>query len=522
MDVLEESARSRRSCGKWCSRLTLALLLFGAPIAACSSNEPKEDSETTAGSGGLSASGGNSADGSGGGDGASGGGPFGQGGSTLVSNVPRLEIEFAPTDDIFRNPERGFYRATSIIDEETLSWIDDEYSLYFSYVRLDDYRDTDLPNSVLTEVDAGLAKVRAEGAKLILRFAYNFGPYPDSEPDASLNQVLAHIEQLGPVLRNNSDVIVALQAGFIGAWGEWHTSTNGLDNIDDKTTVLEALLDELPVDRTVQVRYPPDLLDIYGDTPLAEEDAFSGSDHSRTAHHNDCFLASDTDLGTYPGGDAELLKTYLSGHNLFLPMGGETCAVNPPRSECATALEEMERLRFSYINDDYHPDVVQSWSDGGCRSEIERSLGYRLRLLSMDQPESVAPGDSFVLRLDIENVGWAAPINPRPAFLRIESETEGYRLEGAAVEVRSWLPGRTSAIEFRGTLPEGISPGQKTLSLDLPDAAGSLAGDPRYSIRLANDGTWQAQSGTNLLGTLTIDEQAPTDTVPGAIDVEPL
>lgn len=158
---------------------------------------------------------------SGGGGGGSGGGTtVGSGGGSLVSEVPRTVVEFSPSSEIFRNPERGFYRATSIIDESTLSWIGDEYSLYSSYVRLDDYRDTDLPNEVLVDVESGLAKVRAEGAKLILRFAYNFGPYPDSEPDAALPQMLTHIEQLGPILRENSDVIATLQAGFIGAWGE--------------------------------------------------------------------------------------------------------------------------------------------------------------------------------------------------------------------------------------------------------------------------------------------------------------
>lgn len=284
--------------------------------------------------------------------------------------------------------------------------------------------------------------------------------------------------------------------------------------------MLSALLQELPPDRTVQLRYPPDLLDLYGDTPLSEDEAFSGSNHSRTAHHNDCFLASDTDLGTYPGSQAEAFKTYLSEHNLFAPMGGETCGVNPPRSECATALEEMARLRFSYINDDYHPDVIQSWEDGGCREEIERNVGYRLRLVSTNQPVSVAPGDPFLIEIDIENVGWAAPMNPRPVFLLLESGGQLYRLEAQAVEVRSFLPGRTSTVQFRGVLPPEIQPGTVTLSLSLPDSESNLRDDPRYSIRLANEQIWQEESGTNLLGTLTVDASARTDDVPGATSLE--
>ena len=79
------------------------------------------------------------------------------------------------------------------------------------------------------------ADIREAGVKAIIRFAYNQGPYPDSEPDASKAQILRHIEQLAPLLQNNADVIAWLEAGFIGAWGEWHTSTNGLDNIHRQT-----------------------------------------------------------------------------------------------------------------------------------------------------------------------------------------------------------------------------------------------------------------------------------------------
>jgi hypothetical protein len=180
----------------------------------------------------------------------------------------------------------------------------------------------------------------------------------------------------------------------------------------------------------------------------------------------------------------------------------------------------MELLRFSYINDDYHPDVVQRWSDGGCREEMERRLGYRLSVVSLNQPESVAPGDPFVLELDIENVGWATPMNPRPVFLLLESGSQLFRLEAQALEVRSWLPSRTSTVQFRGVLPATLDPGTVTLLLQLPDTDSGLQGDPRYSIRLANDQMWQAESGANLLGTLTVDASAPTDQVTGAAPFE--
>ena len=63
--------------------------------------------------------------------------------------------------------------------------------------------------------------MRAAGFKCILRFAYTkvqqaTPPYND----APLSRVLMHIEQLRPVVQANEDVVLVLQAGFIGTWGE--------------------------------------------------------------------------------------------------------------------------------------------------------------------------------------------------------------------------------------------------------------------------------------------------------------
>ena len=227
------------------------------------------------------------------------------------------------------------------------------YTLAFSYIRLDDYRSRDLDQRLLQDLNGGLDEVRRTGLKVVIRFAYNFGPYPDSEPDSSKAQILRHIEQVAPVLEAHSDVIAAVQAGFIGAWGEWHTSTNGLlDNPQDKFDILEALLAVVPEDRFVQLRYPRYKQEGYGG-PMTAAEALSGTVQARVGHHNDCFLASDTDLGTYPSDRIDELKAFVAAETAFVPMGGETCLSNPPRSECDTALAEMELLHFTYINEEW-------------------------------------------------------------------------------------------------------------------------------------------------------------------------
>ena len=59
-------------------------------------------------------------------------------------------------------------------------------------------------------------------------------------------------------------MIVSVQAGFIGPWGEGHSSTDVADpSPDGGSDVLEALPDAVP-DRVVQLRTPLQKRTIYG------------------------------------------------------------------------------------------------------------------------------------------------------------------------------------------------------------------------------------------------------------------
>ncbi len=423
--------------------------------------------------------------------------------------APTETLEYTPTDEIFPNPERGVYRYVEITEGWDLQGLaDDGTRLVYSYVRLDDYRAEAIAQSLLDELDAGLDDARSAGLKVILRFAYNAGPYPDSEPDAPLDRVLQHIEQVAPVLAAHEDVIALVQAGFIGAWGEWHTSTNDL--LPHKGTILSALLAAIPPSRSTQIRYPLYKDELYG-AALVEREAHDGGEKARVGHHNDCFLASDTDQGTYPSDQIEQWKQFVEDETAFVPMGGETCLDNPPRSECPTALEELARFHYSFINYDYHPAVIASWQDGGCYDTIERLLGYRLQLVSADLAPVARPGGVFPLRVELTNQGWAAPFNPRPVELVLSGPGGEYRA-ALAEDPRRWYAGKPRTIAGALLLPSDMSPGTYELSLALPDASPALASRPEYSIRLANEGVWQ--SGRNLLGAIEIDPDGPGGAAP--------
>ncbi len=422
---------------------------------------------------------------------------------------PTTTIALSQADEIILNPERGFYRTVNLVDERDYAWVREQGStLAHGYVRLDDYREQDIDASFLVAVNEGFGAARSSGIKIILRFAYNFGPYPDSEPDASKEWILRHLEQLGPVLTDNADVIAVMQAGFIGAWGEWHTSTNNLlDNPADKFDILEAILVALPADRMVQLRQPVFKQEGYGG-PLTEDEAYGGTSAARIGHHNDCFLASDTDFGTWPSGAIEEWKEYVALDTRYVVMGGETCNINPPRSDCATALAEMERFHYSYINHGYHPDVVAGWETQGCRAGMEQRLGYRFAASQVTYPPATPPGGVLPLSVRLTNLGWAAPFNARPVYIVIDGPSR-HAAELPSTDPRWWMPGEEVEVAVRLQLPSGLEIDTYSLALWLPDAAGTLRDDTRFAIRLANEGLWQEADGLNVLATIDIDPAAP-------------
>ena len=206
------------------------------------------------------------------------------------------------------------------------------YSVYCTLVyrayRLDTFKDRPLTDTLLTQIRADFAIARATGVKLILRFAYTdkatTGDCPDQYKicppygDAPKAIVLEHIRQLGPLMHENADILAVLQMGFIGIWGENYftdyfgdASTNSLGVVPDsswrdRNDVLSALLTALPANRMVQVRTPQiKQRFVYGPqapvtaTGMDTATAFGASTAARIGFHNDCFLASPDDYGTF-------------------------------------------------------------------------------------------------------------------------------------------------------------------------------------------------------------------------------
>ena len=70
------------------------------------------------------------------------------------------------------------------------------------------------------------AKLRAAGAKALWRFAYDRAM--PGEHYYTAETILGHIAQLRAPFSKQYDALYVLQAGFIGSWGEWHSSQTNL------------------------------------------------------------------------------------------------------------------------------------------------------------------------------------------------------------------------------------------------------------------------------------------------------
>lgn len=473
-----------------------------------------------------------------------------------IGTAQTLVTYTVATDDL-ANPERGFYLHTETrasapspvpanLANLRLNGSRDPNNAYIAKISLvlrvfylDSFIHSPISSNYLNTIHADLASIRNQGAKAIVRFAYFRTPErPFPEPDKA--RILEHIGQLAPVLRRNRDVIAVLQQGFIGAWGEgYYTdvfSTAGqaftAQNWVDRAQVIQALLDALPPERMVQVRVPQQRQKfLHGpavptSTPAsAAAQAFNGSAAARLSFHNDCFLADATDAGTfsdYDGAtdsqDITRLRDYQAQETRFTVAGGETCVANAPADNCASsggrADSDLALFHYSFLNQGYNANVNDDWVAQGCMEEIKRRLGYRLELVTGVFPAEARPGQAVPLRLELRNVGFAAPFNPRGLELVLRHSNSGQKFFAELsrdTDARWWLPGTNHFLAAQYALPADLPSGSYELLLHLPDPAPSLYGLAPYSIRLANStavssggaspvGVWEPDTGYHHLG----------------------
>lgn len=433
-------------------------------------------------------------------------------------------IVYAETDEIFANPERGlliqtYYTSGNMGNQANATLIannrksDSKITLYLHSYYLTDYINCDIPQEFLDRLDHNMNALREGGAKVVLRFSYKSNDSESAKPwDATPEWVAKHIDQIAPYLQKHSDVILCLQAGFIGVWGEWYYTSNFNfqptkdADYEPRWEVLEHLLRVLPEDRQIALRTPMFKkrylrMRGLGEEPLTAEEAYMPTNKARLCGHNDCFVASSTDYGTY---DSKKDREFWQEDTKYTLMGGETCA------ECSlsggeNAMKQLALFHWTYLHRDYNKDVLDSWREDGVWDDVCRRLGFRLVLDKMTKTKNPMAGKEFEATFNMRNVGFAAPMNKRDVELVFVSKDDPNKkfVYPQNVDPRFWMPEEDITFTLSCTLDASMA-GEYNVYLNLPDPYASLHDNPDFSIRLANLNVWEEATGYNLLTTVTV------------------
>ena len=447
----------------------------------------------------------------------------------------------ADSRDGLANPERGWRFESGVaclagdpirFDHLRDNWpfarfAQDGVRVTQAYCYLTKYVDGPIADDKIAALEADFARARREGVKFLLRFAYEFDSNLEKRTlqSPTAERILAHIEQLKPVVRRNLDVIYCMQTGWVGLWGEFHSSARGLDK--DPVTVakiVRATLDMLPPERKTMMRRIA-----YKETALkgmgaeGEATATNGWTQAATARigfFNDGTLANWWDGGTFvgepyaDGGNHEFERAHREG--LYAPVDGELFwsgeYSHPVFADGYRAIDRFSYHRYttfslvhghSLLDKSTKPWTIDGWKKTPVTAEaltffgidydpsyfegvpyrtayefIRDHLGYRIALKEAVLPDDIAKGGA--VRLTLRNYGFAPPVNPRrPVLVAVSGD-------GACAEIpvdfdlRALLPGTS------GSFAAEVRPGTAgRIALWLPDAAESVRYRPEYAIRLA-------------------------------------
>ncbi len=409
-----------------------------------------------------------------------------------------------------------------------------------AYCYLTRYCDAPIPQTKLEAIQSDFDKARRDGVKYLFRFAYETDMSRMRGP--TLTRILSHIQELSAIVKRNADVIYAVQIGWVGAWGEFHSSASGIefDRAASTKVVQHTIEHLLPTNRSTMLRTMQLRENVLADLGFGDD---------RIGFFNDATLADFHDSGTFMGDRNRLMRmpwdeilgtrfsepgnpqfdlvTRIGAH---VPVDGELFwigHVDPARQNGLDALVRLRRhhyTTFSLVHGNSELDMnsgkdigpIDTWKKTPITAEllaafgipsdpayfagvpyrtayeyIRDHLGYRLAATS-------AAWTGETARVTIRNSGFAAPINPRQAFFVILSA------DGTAKEYPTGFDCRRLEPEAE-TVIEGTVPAQRKgdrLALWLPDESPSLRMRPEYAIRLAGGGVVETV-GERLLNVLT-------------------
>lgn len=370
-----------------------------------------------------------------------------------------------------------------------------------------------LTDSALDYIRDKLEQVREGNGVAIVRFNYDgeglawvYADHPDDgyrdsliqdvEPDKET--MLTQIGQLKDVLHEYEDVIMCVDGGFFGPWGEMHSTTYGTDP-EAYVWLLDALLDAVPESRSITVHAGAFLswynakhgteytFETIDQIPAPKE----GSPESRFGFFNDSYAFGTEVLGETPDDwgslsegsywsgaklgkfDRGKLMTWIRNQNNFY--GGEAQGGRTMWNSYPFLAWEGSYAQTVYLNADYDADVHNRWAeftyneenmskimlnmysdpyhitktaiyDPACEGKngveyLRDRLGYRLVLRESLLNESVSKKGTLSFAGKIQNVGFGNLVNKKAVYAILESQETGETYSVLTdIDTKQWKP----------------------------------------------------------------------------------
>jgi hypothetical protein len=427
-----------------------------------------------------------------------------------------------PLDDPLVNPERGFF-CNTIPDPDKKHY----HTLMPAYLYLGEVCGVNLAwdgltaettSQVLKEfAQEKLEPARAAGAKVVFRPRYDTeGPNSPSMCGVFHADTIEiqknHIDAIAKMLAEHKDVVAFIQAGYLGKWGEWntedfpHSTAPFLYDDATRAKIIDHVLSkykEHEIKQDVELRRPVFAKEVI------DRAAANGETKPNVGLHSDCFMSSNSDVGTYSDFEnieanfhsVEAAKAYARDLTKDASFGGETCNHGGGERwrDCNQMRIEPRELHLTYLNGDFSQFAIEAWTNGGCFGEIRSAIGYRFEVKCVEYTANVVPGGSFTVVIDIQNTGWAKLHKPRTAevVLRSSSTPTPERYTPSNSATAEWAPApdtmtspTTTRLELTDTAPMTAGTYSVRLAIPDPDAPTHLPEDSRtrisYAVKLAS------------------------------------
>ncbi|WP_407441839.1 DUF4832 domain-containing protein [Fibrobacter sp.] len=422
----------------------------------------------------------------------------------------------------------------------------------------------DLTEDALNVLQTTFDNVRNFGGKVIVRICYDpwFDGHSNTTPEHKW--VMRHIEQLAPVLSKNVDVIVALEMGMHGAFGEMHSDT--AITYPRVAEAVNKMLQLTPPELKILTRtgnYSAAVLgfenwgvDFHIDGDVFKQIAEAKGDTMyRVGMFNDGYLGTQYDYGTW-GADCKTSicreegVAWLEKYSINTPYGGEAVetangyeVINTPEF----LAHEGFRTHTSYLNLHWNNNVIDRWKAAhfsgkdyeydGTKIDtltgfkfIDDHLGYRYVLRESWLPDTVFAGEKLKGKLKIQNVGFGNLTQKRNAklyFVTDECKAEALSEEGESILSHEELKNvdfrdvhsRTIKVEDGDTTMTFDGTNEIDFEVEVPQKPGS------FSLYLLVDDVYFANEMDTLvhpvspnavpLGSFFLTSKKNSDAIPG-------